>query len=729
MRPGPATARLRGTTLAIALSGTLASAGLAWLQLEIVGLQRELAIGEEIRSTWDAVHSEFKRAEDAQNVLAAFFDAPDGARHGQFESFAASLPPANFQAISFATYVSAAERESFERGLAPGGKPGLRIWELGAGGLPSAAAEREAYLPVTHLHPADGNQRALGFDLLSESRRRQALLEAIRTGKTVRTDPIRLVQAPEQWAFLVFKPVYRGDARVAGFGGKPPRPAGVVSAVYQFGPVLEAAIRGRAIAGWQIALFDSAEPSFPVYVHRPGAGEPEGPDLDRPLDVVASLPGARLASMVDMNHELTAVFFGRDDAATWWREINATILATLLTGLLLTTGLAWHDDRAHRSRARLRKATEEGRALQEAADRATSAQSRVLAAASHDLRQPVQAAALFVDSLKHSPLDQRQRQTVGQLDQCIGSVRALLDGLLDLSKLDAGQISPRIETFGLRQTFAAIETEFAPQALAKGLRIKVRSPWPDILVRSDPNLVLTILRNLVSNAVAYTRRGGVLVGTRRHRERVAIQVWDTGIGIDEDQLHRIFEEFYQVENPQRDRGKGFGLGLAIARRAADLLECRLTCVSRPGRGTLFEFDLPYSRNGIVEAADVSPVAADSLSGRHFVVVEDDPLVAESLAEWLEEGGGFVSRYASAEEALADEDAAGADCYISDYRLPGATDGIEFLDTMRERAGHAIVGVLLTGDTSPAFIERAGRSGWRVLFKPIDPTLLPKALED
>ncbi len=720
-------ARHRWITATIALSGALASVSLAWLQWNIIDLQRELAVNEEIRSTWDAVRSEIERAEDLQDTVVAFFEATENVGREQFEAFAASLPPVNFQAISFAAYVPAAEREAFERSTGADTELASRIWEQGSEGRPSTAADRDAYLPVKYLYPAAGNQQALGFDLLSEPRRRRALLEAIRTGTTVRTDPIRLVQDPEHWAFLVFKPVYARSRHVAVFDASPPRPVGIVSAVYVFGSLLEAAVKHREISEQQIALFDSAEPSFPVFLHFPVSSAHDRRDLERPMKIVASLPGARSVSTVAMHHELSAVFFTQDSAATWWKEINATIFATLMFGLFLTAGLVWHHDRAYRLTVRLRKATEDGRLLKEEAEKASIAKSRVLAAASHDLRQPVQAAALFIDSLKHSQLDERQQRTVDYLDQSVSSVRDLLNGLLDISKLDAGAVSPRLETFGVHKLLAGIEREFASQALEKGLHIKVHYPRQDILVKSDPNLVVTILRNLVSNAVTYTQRGGILVGARRHADHVTLQVWDTGIGIHEDHLEPIDEEFYQIDNPHRDRSKGFGIGLAIARRAAALLDCRLTCVSRLGRGTRFEFVLPYDHDGIVEAAPVVSAAADVLPGKRLVVVEDDILVAESLASWLEEGGGFVSRYVSAEEALADEGAVGADCYISDYRLPGAMDGIEFLEAMRKRAGHDIVGIVVTGDTSPAFIERATRSGWRVLFKPVDPRLLLETL--
>lgn len=216
------------------------------------------------------------------------------------------------------------------------------------------------------------------------------------------------------------------------------------------------------------------------------------------------------------------------------------------------------------------------------------AKTRFITAASHDLRQPIQAATLFIDSLKHSRVDEQQRKTLDQLDRSVKSLGELLDGLLDISKLDANAIQPKCIKVGVHALLARLEAEFSSQALAKGLRLRVHYPRPDIELYTDPQLLMTLLRNLLSNAVKYTHHGGILLGARRREGRVALQVWDTGIGMQADQLERIFEEFYQIDNPQRDRSNGFGIGLAIARRTAELLGYPLKCVSQPGRGTRFE---------------------------------------------------------------------------------------------------------------------------------------------
>lgn len=357
------------------------------------------------------------------------------------------------------------------------------------------------------------------------------------------------------------------------------------------------------------------------------------------------------------------------------------------------------------------------------------AKTRFLAAASHDLRQPIQAAALFVDHLKHAALPAGAQQAIRGLELSLQSVGGLLESLLDISKLDAGAVAPQVVDFPIRRVFDTLTVEFAAAAHAKGLRWHVHGAEAGWWVRSDPQLVTTVLRNLVANAVAYTPRGGIVLAARRRGDQLLVQVWDTGIGIAKDQLDRIYEEFYQVDNPQRDRSKGFGLGLAIVRRAADLLGAPVRCVSRLGRGTRFEWTLPLGTSPDVlsdAAPNTTPVHGQPPRQR-VLLLEDDPLVGESLKAWLETQGCQVWWFRAVEPALAALSVCQADLYLSDCRLPGAIDGMGFLHEVQDRLGQPVRAVLITGDTSPHFIERAQRSGWQVLFKPVGPDHLAAVL--
>lgn len=355
--------------------------------------------------------------------------------------------------------------------------------------------------------------------------------------------------------------------------------------------------------------------------------------------------------------------------------------------------------------------------------------SKFLAYAGHDIRQPLQAIHFQLAGLMDSGLDPRQKKTASMMESSVNALTDLLDSLLDISKLDAGAIKPYLKPVDLDIVLAQLVQEFMPQASAKGLRLKLRLPRDEVTVLTDERLLSSVLRNLLGNAIKYTQQGGVLVAVRRVTQGFKLQVWDTGIGIPEEHLEQVFEEYYQIDNPQRDRSKGLGLGLAIVRRISALLDLNLACRSRPGKGTVMEIMLPSATHS-PPSVEVPDQQADSLdlTGAWIVVVEDAEEVAQALIQWLQAHGARVSRYVSAEEALAVPGIEAADIYLSDYRLSGRMSGIDFLETLRSRLQDEIHAVLLTGDTSSQFIEMVGASGWPILFKPVNPRELKAMLK-
>lgn len=358
------------------------------------------------------------------------------------------------------------------------------------------------------------------------------------------------------------------------------------------------------------------------------------------------------------------------------------------------------------------------------------AKTRFLAAASHDLRQPIQAIGLFLDSLRRTKLDSAQARIVTHLDRSVVSLKDLLSSLLDISRLDAGMVIPMYRSIPVSQLFASLDAEFSCLALERGLRFKFYFPHHELWILTDQRLLAVVLRNLVANALNYTVSGGLIVGVRQRGDRLAIQVWDTGIGIDDEDKAHIFEEFYQVANPQRDQGKGLGLGLAIASRTAKVLNCPMRCSSRPGKGSMFEIVVPMCP-GCTECSGAEDADANIAiwQGKKFLILEDDERVAEALVTWLDSIGARASRFASAEEALAAPDAMDADAYICDFRLPGAMNGIAFLEAVSaRREGPTVRAVIITGDTAPDFIAMSAMIPWRVLHKPVDPRQLLKVLE-
>ncbi|HEX5363491.1 MAG TPA: MASE1 domain-containing protein, partial [Gallionella sp.] len=306
--------------------------------------------------------------------------------------------------------------------------------------------------------------------------------------------------------------------------------------------------------------------------------------------------------------------------------------------------------------------------------------TRFLAAAGHDLRQPIAAANLFLDTLKLTSPTPHQSQLINKLDQSMGIFSSQLERLLDISRFDSGLIKPEIGSFNLAEMFTWLEHNFAESAFNKQLRFKLCFPMNrSLIVRTDIGLLESVLMNLVSNALKFTARGGILISARPRQDSVLLQVWDTGVGISEADLPHIFDEFYQAANPHRNREAGLGLGLSIGQRAMSLLGGSITCRSRPGRGSVFELSLP--RNGEPHRPETIPAgmpapaisSQNQFQGKRVVVLEDDELVSHALICLLQESGAEVRHFSDAEVALQHPDIADSDFYIVDYSLgPGLT---------------------------------------------------------
>jgi PAS domain S-box-containing protein len=368
-------------------------------------------------------------------------------------------------------------------------------------------------------------------------------------------------------------------------------------------------------------------------------------------------------------------------------------------------------------------------AAKQNAEAANLAKSHFLASASHDLRQPIQAINLFSLALKNTVLSQEQKKISDYLALSAKSLGDLLNALLDISKFDAGLVKPVHELVGIRTLIRNVSAEVTLTASAKKLRFRVFSRRRELASYTDPKLVRSLLGNLIDNAIKYTDRGGVLVGIRCRGRQILIQVWDTGVGIAPEKVNAIFDEYFQIENPERDKTKGLGLGLAIARRIARLLGTDVQCRSRTGKGSVFEFCLPLADESPKQIAslnlqpDAGRYVALDLGGRRIAVIEDDWTVAMAIKLSLESLGMRVKTYDNAEAALASPDIGDADFHICDLRLPGM-NGREFLDALQLQSRKRIKGVILTGDTSPERVDLVRSSGWSIVFKPIDlPALL------
>ncbi|MGA8497040.1 MAG: ATP-binding protein [Xanthobacteraceae bacterium] len=358
---------------------------------------------------------------------------------------------------------------------------------------------------------------------------------------------------------------------------------------------------------------------------------------------------------------------------------------------------------------------------------ANQAKSRFVAAASHDLRQPLHALGLFVAQL-HGKLRAAERsQIVSRIEDALSAMNELFSALLDISKLDAGATPVNITVFPVAQLLAHAETTFAGAAREK--KLSFRAMPSDAGVRSDVILLQQIVFNLVQNALRYTRSGGVVVGCRKRGDQLRIEVWDSGIGIAADQHDKIFGEFYRLGEPDRDRraGLGLGLGLAIVDRLCRLLDHPIEVKSTVGKGSVFAVTVPVApANKRAIEASIVPRAQPSLSHDKLVlVIDDDPLVLEGMSGIFRKWGCRVVTADSDSKALkaATEQDDVPDLIISDYHLANGRTGIETVEWLRGELSTPIPAFLISGDTDPATLHEAKVKGFHLLHKPVDPMAL------
>jgi len=356
---------------------------------------------------------------------------------------------------------------------------------------------------------------------------------------------------------------------------------------------------------------------------------------------------------------------------------------------------------------------------------ANTYKSRFLAAASHDLRQPLHALNLFVGQLQPETDPVERKRLVTRVDAAIQAMNELFNALLDVSRLDAGVLEPNLTSFPIEQLLMRVESTFAETAREKGLRLRVvpSGAW----ARSDFILLERILFNLVSNAVRYTTRGGIVVGCRRNGESLHLEVYDSGPGIPEDQQQHIFREFYQVSPPEQDRRGGLGLGLAIVERLGQLLDHPVDVISRPGKGSRFAVSVPRvrERHGPAEAPTSPATIADPARGKLVVVIDDDALVLDSMCGTLRGWGCQVVAAESDTAALLRLRALGQvpDAIISDYRLAGGQTGIQAIERLCGALDVAVPAFLVSGDTAPDRLREASAHGYHLLHKPVPPMAL------
>jgi signal transduction histidine kinase/CheY-like chemotaxis protein len=383
--------------------------------------------------------------------------------------------------------------------------------------------------------------------------------------------------------------------------------------------------------------------------------------------------------------------------------------------------------------AQLERERMEADAARRAAEQANLAKSQFLAAASHDLRQPLYALGLFSSSLEQLRLDDEGRGVVRRIQDSIGVMEGSFEGLLDLSKLEAGVIRPRLAPVDVDALFDRVGQVFRPLALERGLDLRFRSDGEQ--VTSDAVLLEQVIGNLVSNAIRATSQGGVLIAARHRRGALRFEIRDTGRGIAPDDAKRIFDDYVQLGNPERDRRRGLGLGLAIARRSVELLGSRIEVASRPGRGSCFGFAQPLCEDdaaggGIPRGGGV-PLALAPLARNAdlpLLIVEDDADVRAALCDLLGRWGCDFEAVADAEAGLARLRAGQAfGLLITDQRLSGRMTGLDLIRAIRAEDPAAPPALIITGEVDSPLLRAAAQEGVIVLHKPIKAAQLRQLL--
>jgi signal transduction histidine kinase/CheY-like chemotaxis protein len=445
--------------------------------------------------------------------------------------------------------------------------------------------------------------------------------------------------------------------------------------------------------------------------------------------VTLSVAGGAIPAFGSYLPAFFALFLPTTIPSIFWSfasiDLFPEALIMFLLMLVFTTAMGGLGVRANWSfkelvglRIRTNELANDLRKQKELAEQASLAKSSFLAAASHDLRQPVHALGLFVGALRAIALPAEAIRLVERIEESITAMDGLFSAILDISRLDAGVVDVRPEAFAIQPLLDRICNDHRDEAEIKSMAlVQYRC---SATVFTDPLLMERILRNLISNAVRHTPSGRVVVGCRGRGGRIRIEVWDTGPGIPLLERDRIFEEYFQLKNPERDRAMGLGLGLAIVRRLSILLDCPVKLRSQPGRGSCFSVEIPTGTATVgSEKFDSVDAATGAVCGL-IAVIDDEAAIRDAMCNLLAGWGYAVIAAGSGAEMAAHlaQSAVRPDLIICDYRLRGAENGIDVVRRLRTGCHEAVPAMLVTGDTASDRLVEAQASGLLLLHKPV-----------
>lgn len=374
---------------------------------------------------------------------------------------------------------------------------------------------------------------------------------------------------------------------------------------------------------------------------------------------------------------------------------------------------------------RIVERTKEFEDARDEAEKANSAKSQFLTAASHDLRQPVQAISLFSTALQTRLKDQEATLFTSKIQDAVYALSAMLDGLLDMSRLEGDAIAPQHSDFAIETLLDEIRRDYTLAANHKNLDLRVIPS--SMIIRSDQALLARILGNLVSNAIRYTNEGRILIGCRRNRDSVRVEVWDTGRGISDVDLVRIFKPYQRIDNVGENITHGLGLGLAITKDFADILEIPLCVHSTPKKGSVFTLEMPKGSSSQAEYHAVKAVThySEMFDGRTILAIDDDDTIIDGMTIVLSDWGCKVVTAKSIKDALliAIEQKRNLDVVICDLHLSESETGIELMKCIDEELDRSVPAIFISGDTRPEIHREIKRAGYFVLTKPIQPASL------
>ncbi|MFC0059609.1 ATP-binding response regulator [Vibrio inusitatus] len=352
----------------------------------------------------------------------------------------------------------------------------------------------------------------------------------------------------------------------------------------------------------------------------------------------------------------------------------------------------------------------------------SQSKSRFLAAVSHDLMQPLNAARLFTSSLSEVAKDAETQQVARHIESAMEAAEVLISDLLDISRLESGKLEAKVQPFALSEVLFNLDAEFGVIAEEQGINFRTVST--SLFVESDPKLLRRVIQNFLTNAFRYSPQGKVVLGSRREGNTLSIQVWDNGIGVEEDKQQLIFEEFTRTNQIRSD--KGLGLGLAISKGIAQLLGHTISLRSWPSRGSVFSVTVPLAKKVIAEKSpSMEPiVTATPLSKLRVLCVDDEVSILEGMEHLLQRWGCEVRLATDLEQSLLQLDNHWLpDVILSDYRLENGRTGLQVLQRFRQVMGAEFNGVIISADRTPDIIDEIKNEGFEFLPKPVKPLKL------